>query len=103
VLCPDIRDNVRGQFSAYRRDEGNRSTVRFAGVRGVGTGFAIVLSKPYSKLRSTAMKFETLMLKSLFFACVLAGALTVGSMLLAKPVVANVALSHVASATASAG
>ena len=49
------------------------------------------------------MKFETLMLKSLFFACVLAGALTVGSMLLARPVVANVALSHVAATTASAG
>ncbi|WP_158886077.1 hypothetical protein [Rhodanobacter sp. L36] len=49
------------------------------------------------------MKFETLMLKSLFFACVLAGALTVGSMLLAKPVAANVASSHVATTAASAG
>jgi Flp pilus assembly protein protease CpaA len=41
------------------------------------------------------MKFETLMLKSLFFACVLAGVLTVGSMLLTKSA-PNVAMSHVA-------
>jgi hypothetical protein len=102
-MCPDIRANVRGQYFVNRRDEGKRSTVRFASVRRVGTGFAMYLSKPYSQLRSTAMKFETLMLKSLFFACVLAGALTVGSMLLAKPVVANVALSHVAATAASAG
>jgi Flp pilus assembly protein protease CpaA len=42
------------------------------------------------------MKFETLMLKSLFFACVLAGVLTVGSMLLTKSSAPNVAVSHAA-------
>lgn len=49
------------------------------------------------------MKFETLMLKSLFFACVLAGVLTVGSMLLTKTVATSVASSHVAATTASEG
>ncbi|HEY0198386.1 MAG TPA: hypothetical protein VGC19_07575 [Rhodanobacter sp.] len=48
------------------------------------------------------MKFETLMLKSLFIACVLAGVLTVGSMLLSKASVANVASSHIAATTDSA-
>jgi hypothetical protein len=49
------------------------------------------------------MKFETLMLKSLFFACVLAGVLTVGSMLLSKTGASNVAVSHVAASVQSAG
>lgn len=48
------------------------------------------------------MKFETLMLKSLFFASVLAGVLTVGSMLLTKGNAPSVAVSHVAVAAASA-
>jgi hypothetical protein len=48
------------------------------------------------------MKFETLMLKSLFFASVLTGVLTVGSMLLSKGYAPSVAVSHVAVATTSA-
>ena len=48
------------------------------------------------------MKFETLMLKSLFIACVLAGVLTVGSMLLSKTGAVNVASSHVDATTDSA-
>jgi hypothetical protein len=48
------------------------------------------------------MKAETLMLKSLFIACVLASVLTVGSMLLSKTSMSNVAVSHVAAMTDSA-
>ncbi len=47
------------------------------------------------------MKFETLMLKSLFVACVLASVLTVGSMLLLKTDVSSVAVVHVAAMTDS--
>jgi hypothetical protein len=56
----------------------------FPGLGGVGTVLAISLSKasfPHS--RRTAMKFETLMLQSLFTACMLVCVLTVGGMLLA--------------------
>ena len=49
------------------------------------------------------MKFETLMLKSLFFACVLAGVLTVGSMLLTKTAAPNVATAHVAASVGAEG
>jgi hypothetical protein len=48
------------------------------------------------------MKFETLMLKSLFVACVLAGALTVGSMLLSTTVAPSVVSTHVVGTTRSA-
>jgi Flp pilus assembly protein protease CpaA len=44
------------------------------------------------------MKFETLMLKSLFVVCVMAGVLTVGSMLLSKTNAPSVATAHVAAA-----
>jgi hypothetical protein len=59
---------------------------RFARRSGVGTVFAISISKAsfFTRWRA-AMKFqyETLLLRSLFGVCVLICAMTVGSMLLA--------------------
>jgi hypothetical protein len=48
------------------------------------------------------MKFETLMLKSLFVACVLAGALTIGSMLLSTTATPSVVSTHVVGTAHSA-
>jgi hypothetical protein len=50
------------------------------------------------------MNFETLILKSLFTACLLICVLTIGAMVTAKPTVAHVAASHaqVVAATNSA-
>jgi hypothetical protein len=64
----------------------NRVGARFSRGDVVGTTFAISLSKAsFITQRRTAMKLkvETLMLQSLFGACVLICAMTVGSMLLA--------------------
>lgn len=58
-------------------------------------GFAIYTSKasfPYP--RRIAMKFESLMLKSLFTACMLVCVLTMGAMLTAKTTLPNVAAAH---------
>jgi hypothetical protein len=49
------------------------------------------------------MKFETLMLHSLFAACLLICVLTVGSMLTAKQPLPNVATAHVTATVAHAG
>lgn len=45
------------------------------------------------------MKFESLMLKSLFTACMLVCVLTMGAMLTAKTTVPNVAAAHAPAAT----
>jgi len=51
---------------------------------GVGTVLALSISKAsFIDSRRTVMKFETLMLQSLFTACLLVCVLTVGGMLLA--------------------
>ncbi|WP_174236735.1 hypothetical protein [Dyella sp. S184] len=51
------------------------------------------------------MKFETLMLQSLFLACLLVCLLTLGAMLTSHTTTTNIATSHapVASMTSSAG
>lgn len=45
------------------------------------------------------MKFETLMLQTLFGACLLVCLLVLGAMLTSQPTVASVASSHVSTAT----
>jgi hypothetical protein len=62
--------------------------------------FAIYTSKAsFPNSRRTAMKFETLMLKSLFTACMLVCVLTLGAMLTTKVNVPTVVASHAAAAS----
>jgi hypothetical protein len=57
--------------------------------------FAIYISKAsFPNSRRTAMKFETLMLKSLFTVCMLVCVLTLGAMLTTKVSVPTVVASH---------
>ncbi|GAB3791109.1 hypothetical protein GCM10028797_29110 [Dyella agri] len=56
----------------------------FRGMAGVGTVLAISISKAsFPRSRRTIMKFETLMLQSLFSVCLLICVATVGGMLVA--------------------
>jgi hypothetical protein len=73
-----------------------------AGISSFGTTLASSCLKASIPMpRRTTMKFETLMLHSLFAACVLVCLLALGAMLTTHATVANVASNHAAtSATA---
>jgi hypothetical protein len=61
----------------------------------IGTALAIQLSKAsFHHSRRTAMKFESLMLHSLFGACLLICVLVLGAMLTAPTGVPNAVASH---------
>jgi hypothetical protein len=74
-----------------------------AGFVALGPSFAITLSKTsFPHTRRTTMKFETVILQSLFAACLLVCLLTLGAMLAPHTTASNIAANH-APVTTSAG
>lgn len=82
----DVRVKCPRTDVLFRQATRNGAGARVSRRDGIGTTFALSLSKTRFLIRWTAVmkfKYETLLLRSLFGACVAICAMTVGSMLLA--------------------
>jgi hypothetical protein len=100
--CPDNMPIVRGQLVFPADDAGNGSGMRFPVVAARWHGLcSLTLESFIPQPRRTIMKFETLMLQTLFSACLLVCLLAMGAMLTTRVNVSKVADGHVPVAAAT--